>query len=270
MRENRIDQTFERLAAGGGKALMPYVTAGYPDLGVTAELLERLPAAGASVIELGVPYSDPIADGAVIQESFSRALARGLRVRDIFSTVGKVRPKVSAPILSMVSFSIVHRIGVGAYIQQAAEAGFDGLILPDLSLEEAPDIAEQTAQAGLRLVMLVAPTSSQDRFERIARISQGFVYYMSVAGTTGERDQLPAELPDNVRRLREIGRKPVCVGFGISKPEHVRQVCTLADGAIVGSAIVRRITTAIDQGAAPKEIVSQATDFVRHLATGLP
>lgn len=269
MTGNRIDSTFNRLAADGGKALMPYLTAGYPNLDVTAELLVKFPRAGASVIELGIPYSDSIADGPVIQESFSRVLGGGLRVRDIFKTVARVRQDVSAPILSMVSFSIVHRIGTEAYIEQAVEAGFDGLIVPDLSLEEAPRIAELTASAGIHLVMLVTPTSSADRFERIARISQGFVYYVSVAGTTGERDRLPPELPDNVRRLRDIGDKPVCVGFGIGKPEHVAEVCRVADGAIVGSAIVRRLTSAIDQDASDDEIIRQATDFVSHLATGL-
>ncbi len=269
MDDNRIDQTFARLNASGDKALMPYLTAGYPDLDTTASLLESFAAAGASVIELGVPYSDPIADGPVIQESFSRALAGGLEVQDVFETVGRVRSRVDAALLSMVSFSIVYRIGVDHYIAQAAEAGFDGLIIPDLSLEEAPDVAERTAAAGLRLVMLVAPTSGPDRFERIARISQGFVYYVAVAGTTGERDRLPAELTDNVRRLREIGGKPVCVGFGVSKAEHVRQVCQVADGAIVGSAIVRRITALVDAGAAQTRLVAETTDFVRDLAGGL-
>jgi len=248
MPENRIDATFARLRAAGDKALMPYLTAGFPDLDVTADLLVRVSQAGASVIELGIPYSDPIADGPVIQESFTRVLAGGLRVQDVFDMVRRVRADVAAPILSMVSFSIVHRIGVADYVRQAADVGFDGLILPDLSLEEAPDIAEQTASAGLRLAMLVTPTSSPDRFERIARISQGFVYYVSVAGITGERDRLPPALRDNVRRLRQIGGKPVCVGFGIAGPKHVRQVCQVADGVIVGSAIVRRITAAADAG----------------------
>jgi tryptophan synthase alpha chain len=228
-----------------------------------------MPSAGASVIELGVPYSDPIADGPVIQESFTRALAAGLRVQDIFDTVRKVRPKVTAPILSMVSFSIVYRTGVDRYLDQAAEAGLDGLILPDLSLEEAPAIADRTAAAGLRLAMLVAPTSSPDRFDRIAQISQGFVYYVSVAGTTGERTTLPPELTENVRRLRQIGGKPVCVGFGISRPEHVRQVCQVADGAIIGSAIVRRMTTAVDDGDAPEAVVTRTVDVIRDLARGL-
>jgi tryptophan synthase alpha chain len=266
---NRIDQTFAQLAGSGRKALMPYITAGFPNLDVTAELLLRMPGAGASVIELGIPYSDPIADGPVIQASFTRALEAGVRVEAIFNRVRRVRPQVTAPILSMVSFSIVYRVGVDRYIRQAAESGFDGLIIPDLSLEEAPSIAEQTSACGLRLAMLVAPTSSADRFERIAQTSQGFTYYMAVAGTTGERDRLPAELTENVRRLRQIGHKPVCVGFGISRPEHVRQVCAVADGAIVGSAIVRRITTAVDAGASQGGIVDQATDFVRELATGL-
>ncbi|MBN1346949.1 MAG: tryptophan synthase subunit alpha [Phycisphaerae bacterium] len=268
--DNRIDTTFARLAERRHKALMPYITAGYPDLDATAKLLVEMPKAGASVIELGFPYSDPIADGPVIQESFTRALAAGLLVGDIFETVRKVRQDVQAPIVAMLSFSIVYRIGVETFLTRAAEAGFDGLIVPDLSLEEAPDIAGQASAAGLRLVMLAAPTSSPDRFRRIAEISQGFVYYIAVAGTTGERDKLPDDLAENVRRLREIGGKPVCVGFGVSRPEHVRQVCQVADGAIVGSAIVRRVTEAVDGKATTSTLVDGVTDFVRQLATGLP
>ncbi len=269
MVDNRIDTTFSTLAHGSRKALMPYITAGYPDLEVTAQLLRALPEAGASVIELGIPYSDPIADGPVIQESFSRVLARGMRVRDVFDMVRDVREDVAAPIVGMLSFSIVYRIGVECFLRHCVEIGLDGLIIPDLSLEEAPNVAGQTSAMGLRLVMLTAPTSSPERFARIAEISQGFVYYIAVAGITGERDALPPDLPANVRRLHEIGRKPVCVGFGISKPEHVRQVCGVADGAIVGSAIVRRMTEAIDGGASRDDIVAQTLDFVRELATGL-
>ncbi len=269
MPNHRIDQTFSQLSAAGRKALMPYVTAGFPNLDVTADLLIHLPAAGASVIELGIPYSDPVADGPVIQASFTRALDAGLRVDDIFRTVQRVRSKVTAPILSMVSFSIVYRMGVDRYFARAAEAGLDGLIVPDLSLEEAPAIAERASAAGLKLAMLVAPTSSPDRFERIAKLSQGFIYYVAVAGTTGERDQFPPELADNVRRLRQIGGKPVCVGFGVSRPEHVRQVCRVADGAIVGSAIVRRIASAVDSGASNDQTVAQVAAFVRELAQGL-
>lgn len=270
MPDNRIDNTFASLAASGGKALMPYITAGYPDIETTARLLQAMPQAGASVIELGFPYSDPIADGPVIQESFNRALGAGLHVDDIFRQVASVRDRVDAALIAMVSFSIVYRIGVERFIARAAESGFDGLIIPDLSLEEAPAIAEQTARAGLCLVMLAAPTSSPERFERFGRISQGFVYYIAVAGTTGERDQLPSDLVENVQRLREIGGKPVCVGFGVGKPEHVRTVCQVADGAIVGSAIVRRITAGIDAGDSSETIVKSVTSFVAELAGGLP
>ncbi len=269
MTDNRINTTFASLTASGGKALMPYVTAGYPNLETTGRLLQAMPEAGASVIELGFPYSDPIADGPVIQESFHRALTAGLHVDDVFRQVASVRNGVDAALIAMVSFSIIYRIGVDRFIARAAESGFDGLIIPDLSLEEAPSVAEQTARAGLCLVMLAAPTSSPERFERLGRISQGFVYYIAVAGTTGERDQLPADLVDNVRRLREIGGKPVCVGFGVSRPEHVRTVCQVADGAIVGSAIVRRITAGVDAGDAAEAIVESVSAFVAELAGGL-
>ncbi len=269
---NRIDEKFRDLAAAGRKGLLPYITAGFPTPAATTEILRRLDALGVAGVEVGFPYSDSIADGPVIQTSFTRALERGLRVDDILNAVREARATVRTPLVAMVSFSIVNRSGVDRFCERTATAGFDGLIIADLSFEEAPAVAERVARHGLCLIMLTAPTSSPQRREQIARISTGFVYYMSVAGTTGERDKLPDDLVANVRQLRQAGGKPVVVGFGVSRPEHVRAVCNVADGAIVGSAIVRRMLDAApDAAKGDANAVADAVEgFVRELLTGLP
>lgn len=197
-------------------------------------------------VELGIPFSDPIADGPVIQQAFSAALAGGLRVADVLAMIAEVRSLVPYPILAMVSISIVSRIGMAAFVQRSASAGLDGLIVPDVSLEEAPELAGRARGAGLRFSMLVAPTTPPERQQAIARLTSGFLYYVSVQGTTGERDRLPLDLAGRVGRLRAATGLPVLVGFGISRSDHVREVCRLADGAIVGSAIVHRMTEAVE------------------------
>jgi tryptophan synthase alpha chain len=257
------------LAATGKKGLLPYVTAGLPDLPTTQRILRALADAGATAVELGIPFSDPIADGPVIQSSFTWALNRGSRVRDILAMVAEFRRGCDLPILAMLSYSIVYRIGVDNFLARAAQAGIDGLIVPDLSLEEAPQTAAAVARAGLCMPMLVSPVSSPDRRRRIASLSTGFVYYMSVTGITGERSELPPELIENVRDLRASSAQPVVVGFGISTADQVRRVCTVADGAIIGSALVRRIMQAQDAGATPDAIVQTATDAVREWMTGV-
>jgi tryptophan synthase alpha chain len=267
---NRLEAKMSSLAATGGKGLLPYVTAGLPDLATTERILTALADAGATAVELGIPFSDPIADGPVFQSSFTRALDRGIRVADILASVARFRRTHQMPILAMLSYSIVHRLGVEQFFARAAESGVDGLIIPDLSLEEAPRVAEQVAQAGLCMPMLVSPLSSPQRRRAIAALSTGFVYYMSVTGITGERAELPPELVENVRDLRATSGRPVVVGFGISTAEHVRRVCSVADGAIIGSALVRRIMQAEDAGAGPDAIVQTAADAVREWMTGLP
>lgn len=257
------------LAADGKKGLLPYVTAGLPDLPTTERVLEALSDLEVTAVELGIPFSDPIADGPVIQSSFTRALERGSRVADILAMVASFRQRHDLPLLAMLSYSIVHRIGTERFIAMAAEAGIDGLIVPDLSLEEAPQIAEQVRQAELCMPMLVSPVSSPKRRAAIAALSSGFVYYMSVTGITGERSELPPELVENVRELRKTSGQPVVVGFGISTAEHVRSVCSVADGAIIGSALVRRIMQAEDARATPDAIVQTAADAVREWMTGL-
>ena len=265
---NRIEALFEQLKSTGGKALMPFVTAGHPDLATTAALIEQMPKWGASMLELGIPFSDPIADGPVIQNSFTKALAGGLKSKQILEMIAEVRRQVQIPIAAMVSYSIVNKLGPDQYVKRCAEAGIDGLIIPDLPLEEAEPIVALIRGAGLCAIMLVAPTTPTERQNQIARLSSGFIYYISVAGITGERKELPDDLVEHVQRLKEAsGGTPVCVGFGISTPEQAAMVGKVADGVIVGSAIIRRIGEAEESGR--DGIVSRVGQYVRSLAEAL-
>lgn len=243
-----LKQTFDELRAKGQIGLMPFVPAGFPDLETTALALESLEQAGASVIEVGIPFSDPVADGPVIQEAFTAALKKGIKLNDIFATIGRARAKVSIPLVAMVSYSIVFRYGVARFLTNAKMAGFSGLIIPDLPPPEAQKVCEQIRSAGLDTILLVAPTTSPQRREEIGRLCSGFVYYLSISGITGERTQLPPDLRDGVLSMKKLTSCPVCVGFGISKPEHVKQLAGVADGAIVGSALVRRMQQHAPQG----------------------
>jgi tryptophan synthase alpha chain len=261
---NRIDQTLSDKPPG----LWPFLAAGYPDLDTTAAILRALAVLPIRGVELGFPFSDPIADGPVIQRAFSQALLGGVRVGEIFDMVAAVREEVDFPLLAMVSASIVYRLGIESFVGRAQAAGFDGLIVPDISLEEAPELAQHVDQAGLRLSMLIAPTTPPEREKRIAEVAGGFLYYVSVQGTTGERPELPADLADHVTELRRGTGLPVLVGFGISKPEHVRSVCTFADGAIVGSAIARRISDLLDSGGTTEAVVNDVRRSLTEMAGG--
>jgi len=253
------------LALAKPPGLWPFLVAGYPDLETTESLLRRLAELPIRGVELGFPFSDPIADGPVIQHAFTHALATGLRVEDIFRMVQRVRPSTEYPLFGMVSASIVFRRGPATFVERAAEAGLDGLIIPDISLEEAPLLAAQTAAAAMQLSMLVAPTTPAERQKRIAGLASGFLYYVSVQGVTGERDRLPAGLEKHVREVRENTSRPVLVGFGISRREHVREVCRYADGAIVGSAIVHHLRALCESGAGRESRIEGTLEFMRGL-----
>jgi tryptophan synthase alpha chain len=249
---SHIDDVFQKLRAAGQKALMPFLTAGDPDLEFTAAALRAAAASGATLCELGIPYSDPIADGPVIQESYTRALAKHVRIDDILKTAATVVPTLKIPVVTMVSYAIVHRIGLASYVRRAQAAGIAGAIVPDLLVEEADELAAIAKDADFSLIRLVTPTTPRDRALRIARQSTGFLYYVSVTGITGERRELPSDLLENVRWLRGESDLPICIGFGVSTPDHVRLLGPVCDGLIVGSAIVRRIATA---GTRPREDV---------------
>lgn len=264
--QQRIHEAFARARARGHCALLPFVTGGFPDGEVTERLLRELPGAGADLIEVGIPFSDPIADGPVIAESMHRALVSGATPEGIFACVSRARPEV--PVLAMVSVSIVERMGRERFLSSAVEAGFSGFIVPDADPSSADAIAACCADLGAGFCPLVAPTTGRDRLLRLAGIASGFVYLLARAGVTGERSEAP-EIGSSAARVREAlgaagaGRGiPIAAGFGISTADHVRAVSSHVDGAIVGSAIVRRMTDAIARGDDP---VAAAVELVRGL-----
>jgi tryptophan synthase alpha chain len=263
---NRLVEAFAALRAAGKQTLLPFITAGYPDLAATEALLMEFERRGIHVCELGIPFSDPIADGAVIQASYTQALAAGVCSKGIFEMVARYRAAGGKMALAaMVSYSIIFRHGVAQYLQQARAAGFDAMIIPDLPLDEADKIAPLAEQAGLANILLISPTTPAARRLEIAAHSRGFIYYMSIAGITGERDRLPPATIAAVAELRRHTQTPVCVGFGISNAATVAEVCKAADGAIVGSAIVHRITDAVKAGLSREAMVQQVGAFVGEL-----
>ena len=261
---NRIDAAFRRARAAKAAAFMPFLTAGDPDLETTAAIIEEVCRRGADIVELGIPFSDPIADGPTIQESFSRALGHGIKVKAVFEMVRGLRQRCDIPLLTMVSFSIVSRLGPEKYFADASAAGVDGVIIPDLPADEGRSIARLAESNRLHPVFLVAPTTPPERMGDIARASRGFIYYVSVAGTTGARAELPPDLAEHIAKLKAVTDKPVAVGFGVSRPEQVRMIAQIADGVIVGSAIVRKIA---ELSASPQaEMVKRVGDFVAELS----
>jgi tryptophan synthase alpha chain len=258
-----IAETFALLRQRKQIALMPFVAAGFPDVATTRAVLPALEQAGASLIEVGFPFSDPIADGPVIQEAFTDALKHNIRVADVFACVADVRPRMSIPMVGMLSYSIVHRYGLERFVRDAKAAGLDGLILPDLPPPEAQRVCDVVRAGGLDTVLLIAPTTAPHRRKEIMDLCSGFVYYLSISGITGERDRLPADLEQNIRELKGLSDRPVCVGFGIHRAEHVAQLAGLADGAIVGTAVVRRMKEHLTEG--PERIAAAVGDYCREL-----
>ncbi len=264
---SRIDELFAHLRREKHKALMPFVTAGDPDLRFTADVLKEVVGRGCHLCEVGIPYSDPIADGPVIQASYTRALAHMIKLADILETLGDIAPKVKAPLVTMVSYAIVYRHGLEKYVDEVRQRGLAGLIVPDLPVEESAQLAAICKRSDVSLIQLVTPTTPRERAVRIAETSTGFLYYVSVAGITGERTQLPPELVESVGWLRAQTDLPICIGFGISKPEHVKLLAPVADGLIVGSAIVRRIAAAADE---PREkVLRDVGEYVAELLAAM-
>lgn len=260
-----IDDRFKQLRSAGKKAFLPFVTAGDPSLPMTARLLEKLSACGSAIAEVGIPYSDPIADGPVIQASYTRALNAGIKLKDIFETVREVTPRLQMPLVSMVSYAVIHRLGMERYVADAQAAGFSGAIVPDLLAEEADDLRKICRREDFSLIHLVTPTTSPERMLQIAELSSGFVYFVSITGITGERSELPPSLLQKVSWLRERTEIPICIGFGISRPEHVKLLAPVADGLIVGSAIVRRFAEIAD----PELALAGVEQLARELIAAL-
>lgn len=269
---NPVDALFQQLRAAGRKAFMPFLTVGDPDTDATFEVARALAGAGVSLIELGFPYSDPIADGPVIQASYTRALDRGLRIRDVFACIRRIAdaPEVAQrrlPLVAMVSCSLIHRRGAETFLQQAQEAGLSGAIVPDLPADEAGPLVDLARARDFKLIQLVTPTTPRERALEIARLSSGFLYCVSVTGITGERASLPPQLVEQLTWLRAQTELPLCVGFGISRPEHVRLLRDVADGFIVGSALVRRLEQAGQRSL--DTIIQEMTDLARSLIDAL-
>lgn len=263
-----ISEVFSSLRNQKRRALMPFLTAGDPDLAFTATLMEVLAEEGCSLLEIGIPYSDPIADGPVIQASYTRALASGIRLNDIFQMFSQTLPALSVPVVAMVSYAIIHRHKVADFVNRARDCGLAGLIVPDLPVEECETLRERCLASGLDLVQLVTPTTPQERASAIAQRTTGFLYYVSVAGITGERNELPPSVVQNVSRLRQQTSLPICVGFGISRPEHVRMIAPVADGVIVGSAFVRRIAEIPTKDR--NVVIEDIRQFARSLLAAMP
>jgi tryptophan synthase alpha chain len=265
---NRIAAIFDDLRRSGRKALMPFVCGGHPAPGTTTAALPALERAGASIIEVGIPFSDPIADGPVIAAAMHAALQSGATPASVFAEVAAARPTTNLALVAMCSVSIIHRMGAGdpaPFCRRAADSGFDGLIVPDVPLEESGPIRQAADDAGLTCSLLIAPTTPPDRAAAIAAASTGFVYLLARTGITGERSDAP-DIGLAVAALRRETDLPIACGFGISRPEHVRAVVQYADAAIVGSALVRRMGEAAARGQDP---VAEAAAFTADLATGL-
>lgn len=260
-----ISRCFETLRRNQECALIPFITAGDPDLETTAKALQVLDHAGADMIELGVPYSDPLADGPVIQAAATRALQRGTTLEQVLEMLKGISPSLRSPIILFTYYNpILHR-GVDKFLGQIKEAGVSGLVVPDLPLEEAAGLLKPASEVGIDLTLLVAPTSSPERIEAIARASQGFIYLVSVTGVTGIRTEMHTRVSDLLQQIRNFTDKPIGVGFGISDTQQARQVQAWgADAAIVGSAVVKRLAEGT-----PEQGLEAISQFCQNLKTAL-
>ena len=262
---SRLDATFAALRARHERALVAYFTAGDPSLALTRKLVVEAARRGADVIELGIPFSDPLADGPVVQRATQRALATGVTLPRVLELVREMRGEVSAPLVFLTYYNPILAFGLKAFCRTSVEAGIDGVIVADLPPEESGPLRSEAMAAGLDLIHLVAPTSTPERMRKIARASEGFVYMVSLTGVTGERTTLAPELTQQLRAFRAITTKPVCVGFGIGTPEQAALVGQLADGVVVGSAIVRLV----EQHASSTELLARVGDFIAGLKAPL-
>ncbi len=264
-RSGRLDRTFQRLKLTGEKALIIYLMAGDPGLAETEQLVLELEKAGADIIELGVPFSDPIADGPVIQQAAERALRNGTSLRKILEMVENLRTKTQIPLVLMAYYNSIHAFGPERFCREAAAAGVDGLIVPDMPPDEAGPLRTPAAAHGLHLIFLLAPTSTAERRAFVARQSQGFVYYVSLTGITGAKLGNVADVGHNVEKIRKLSRTPIAVGFGVATPQDAAHMSGFADGVIVGSAVVKQIAAHQDD----RGMVSGVADFVHALKAAM-
>jgi len=258
---SRLANTFARLRRDRQPGLVTYITAGDPDLSTSGEILKALDRAGADVLEVGVPFSDPLADGPVIQRATERALASGASLRSVLELVGTVRRDLTAPVVVFSYANPILRFGPERFASAAAAAGVDGVLALDLPIEEAGEFRQALAQNALDMIFLLSPTTTDARIKKAAELGSGFLYGISRLGVTGARDRVAAGAPDLVRRIRAHTTLPVALGFGISRPEHVAEVATFADAAVVGSALV----SVIAEHGGSTQVVERVDEYVRWL-----
>lgn len=223
------------------KALIPYITVGYPDIEATPKIAYTLAENGGDIIELGIPFSDPLADGATIQRSSYQALQQGTTPQLCLEVAAEIRQKIGTPLVFMTYYNPVLNFGLEAFCQSCNKAGVNGLIVPDLPIEEGIELEAITQKHDLDLIYLLAPTSTEERIMAVAERSRGFIYLVSLTGVTGARDTLPSELESFVKRVRQKTEQPLCIGFGVSNPDHAKRVAAIADGVIVGSRLIQLI-----------------------------
>lgn len=259
---NRIDKKFSALKKYGQKAFIAYITAGDPDLSTTEDIVLALESSGVDIIELGIPFSDPMADGPTIQAASHRALQNKVSMKKIFTMMVRLRKITQIPIAFMTYYNPVFKYGLVPFFKSCASAGVDGVIIPDLPYEEAKDLIALGKKYKIATIFLAAPTSTRERIKNIAKVSTGFIYYVSLTGVTGERTKLPREVVSNVKSIKKMTDKPVAVGFGISSPDQARQIARVADGIIVGSAIVKIIGT-------KKNLLPRVSNFAKKLAKAI-
>ena len=262
---NRINATFRRLKERRKKAFIAFLTLGDPSVRLTEELVVEFQRRGADLVELGFPFSDPVADGPIIQRASQRALANGLSLEALFRTVKRLRQKgVAVPLVLLSYYNPIFRFGEGAFVREAKKSGIDGVIVPDLPLEEAVGLVRLGKRYDFPFIFLVTPTSTAKRRKAILRKARGFLYYVSVTGTTGLRKNLPPDLLQDVRRLKRMGPLPVCIGFGVSTPAVAHRLSRVSDGVIVGSALIQKLEDLRRKQVGSHQLVTRLGDLVEH------
>lgn len=262
---SRIEKKFKELAARGEKALIAYIMAGDPTLQETEKLIPELEKGGADLIEIGIPFSDPLADGPTIQKAAVRALNNGVSLRDAIDLVKRVRKVSRVPLIFMSYYNPIFKYGEERFVKDAVTAGVDGVIVPDLPPEEAEGLIAHSRKNGLDTIFLLAPTSNEERIKKVCRISTGFIYYVSLTGVTGVREGLSKDIGSMVKKIKSYTKTPVAVGFGISRPEQAKEISCLADGVIVGSAIVK----VIEENMREKTMAKKVRNFAKGLKDGM-
>lgn len=258
---NRIDETFIRLREKKETALIPYLMTGYPDIETTGKLVLEFEKAGADIIELGVPFSDPIADGPIIQLASEVALKNGVSLTMVLELVSNLRQHTHIPLVLMTYYNPIFVYGIEKFVHDAKTSGIDGVIVPDLPPEEASPLEKAALDAGLSCIFLIAPTSPPERMRLISQHSTGFIYFVPITGITGMRERVTENISEYIRQQRLITQKPIGVGFGISMPEHVSQISSIADAVIVGSAIISLIANHLSE----PDMVEKTSQFVAEL-----